>query len=50
MVEEKDLEEIQEFLITIAHDAGDMIMSANPSTGDTGSKKNCRRTHHPPYA
>jgi hypothetical protein len=42
MLGEKELEEIQEFLIKIAYEAGDMILSAHPSTGGTGSKKNCR--------
>lgn len=45
MLGEKDLEEIQEFLINIAHEAGDMILSAHPSTGGTGSKKNCMNLH-----
>jgi len=42
MLGEKELEEIQEFLINIAHAAGDMILSAHPSIGGIGSKLNCR--------
>ena len=42
MLGEKELEEIQEFLIKIAHEASEMILSAHPSTGGTGSKINCR--------
>ncbi|KIW08149.1 uncharacterized protein PV09_01081 [Verruconis gallopava] len=34
------LKEIKEFLIAIAHEAGDMITTAHPSTGASGSKKN----------
>jgi len=40
-MEVKQLEEIRDFLIQIAHDAADMILSAHPSTGSSGSKKNC---------
>lgn len=35
-----DLQEIHDFLITIAHKAGEMITAAHPSTGAAGSKKN----------
>jgi len=42
MLHEMKLEEIQEFLIKIAHEAGDMILSAHPSAGGTGSKLNCK--------
>lgn len=42
MLGEKELEEIQEFLVKIALEAGDMILSAQPSTGGTGSKLNCK--------
>jgi hypothetical protein len=42
MLGEKELEEIQEFLIKIAYEAGDMILSAHPSAGGTGSKIKCR--------
>ena len=42
MLGEKELEEIQEFLIKIAYEAGEVILSSHPSTGGTGSKKNCK--------
>jgi myo-inositol-1(or 4)-monophosphatase len=38
----KQLEEIKDFLVGVAHEAGDMIVSAHPSTGSSGSKKNCK--------
>jgi hypothetical protein len=41
----KELEQIRDFLVTIAHEAGDMIMSAHPTTGSSGSKKNCKSTY-----
>ncbi|KAI9681423.1 MAG: hypothetical protein M1817_002707 [Caeruleum heppii] len=34
------LQEIHDFLIAIAHQAGTMILAATPSTGASGSKKN----------
>ena len=37
----KKLEEIRDFLVAIAHEAGDMITTAHPTTGASGSKKNC---------
>ena len=37
----KKLEEIKDFLVQIAHEAGDMITTAHPTTGASGSKKNC---------
>ena len=37
-----DLQEIHDFLITIAYKAGEMITTAHPSTGAAGSKKNCK--------
>ncbi|KAF2424916.1 inositol monophosphatase [Tothia fuscella] len=36
----KQLEEIRDHLVSIAHKAGDMITAAHPSTGSSGSKKN----------
>jgi myo-inositol-1(or 4)-monophosphatase len=38
----KELEEIRDFLVSIAHEAGDMILSARPTTDSSGSKKNCK--------
>jgi myo-inositol-1(or 4)-monophosphatase len=40
-----DLQEIHDFLITIAHKAGEMITAAHPSTGAAGSKKNCKTSN-----
>jgi hypothetical protein len=42
----KQLEEIKDFLVQIAHDAGDMITTAHPTTGASGSKKNCKSRLH----
>jgi len=42
MLSEKELEEIKDFLIQIAYEAGDMIRSAHPSAEETGSKINCK--------
>jgi hypothetical protein len=39
---EYPLEEIRDFLVAIANEAGDIILAAHPSTGSSGSKKNCR--------
>jgi hypothetical protein len=41
MLGESELVEIQELLIKIAYEAGDMILSAHPSIDGTGSKLNC---------
>lgn len=35
------LEEIRDFLVMVAHKAGDMILAARPSTGNMDLKKNC---------
>lgn len=35
------LEEIRDFLVMVAHKAGDMILAARPSTGKMDLKKNC---------
>jgi myo-inositol-1(or 4)-monophosphatase len=40
MLETKELQEIRDFLVEIAHEAGDMILTAVPTTGSSGSKKN----------
>lgn len=40
-----DLQEIHDFLITIAYKAGEMITAAHPSTGAAGSKKNCKTSN-----
>jgi myo-inositol-1(or 4)-monophosphatase len=40
-METKELEGIRDFLVSVAHEAGDMILSAHPTTGSSGSKKNC---------
>lgn len=37
----KKLEEVKDFLIGLAHNAGDMITTAHPTTGASESKKNC---------
>lgn len=38
---EPNLQEVHDFLVTIAHKAGDMIRNATPTTSDTlGTKKN----------
>jgi hypothetical protein len=36
------LEEIRDFLVMVAHKAGDMILAAHPSTGKMDLKKNCK--------
>jgi len=36
-----NLQEIHDLLISIAHEAGRMIMAATPSYLDSGTKKNC---------
>jgi len=40
-MDELDLQDIHDFLIEIAHQAGDMITAARPSNSGSGSKKNC---------
>ena len=35
-----DLQEVHDFLITIAHRAGEMILSATPKPAGSGIKKN----------
>ncbi len=39
-----NLQEIHDFMISIAKQAGERIVSAKPTTQDTGSKKNCLYT------
>jgi len=39
-MDEYPLEKIRDFLVSIANEAGDMILAAHPSTGSSGSKKN----------
>jgi hypothetical protein len=39
------LKEIHDFLIVIAHKAGETILAAKPSTGTTDSKKNSKLPH-----
>ena len=36
-----NLQEIHDFLITVAKEAGRMILSAKPSNDSSGTKKNC---------
>jgi hypothetical protein len=49
-LEVKELRAIHDLLIVTAKKAGEMITSAKPSTGDTGSKKNCETKHfHIPF-
>jgi myo-inositol-1(or 4)-monophosphatase len=36
-----NLQEIHDFMVSIAKQAGERIVSAKPSTGAAGSKKNC---------
>lgn len=36
-----NLQEIHDFMISIARKAGEMITSAHPTTEQAGSKKNC---------
>jgi myo-inositol-1(or 4)-monophosphatase len=38
-----DLQEIHDFMISIAKQAGERIVAARPTTQASGSKKNCRR-------
>ncbi len=40
-VTEPNLQEIHDLFIKIARQAGLMILSANPNTIDSGTKKNC---------
>lgn len=35
-----DLQEVHDFLVSIAYKAGDMILSATPSAANLGTKKN----------
>jgi len=35
-----DLQEVHDFLVTVAHKAGDMITSATPKAAGSGMKKN----------
>lgn len=37
-----NLQEIRDCLVAVAHEAGKMIMAANPQDLDTGTKLNCR--------
>ena len=39
---EPNLQEIHDFLISIARKAGEMITGAKPTTASSGSKKNCK--------
>lgn len=41
---ELNLQEIQDTLVEIAHEAGRMILSANPTDIDQGTKLNCKFT------
>lgn len=41
-METKKLENIRDFLVAIAYEAAEMIISAHPTTGTSGSKKNCK--------
>jgi myo-inositol-1(or 4)-monophosphatase len=43
------LKEIHDFLIVIAHKAGETILAAKPSTGTTDSKKNSMLLHNHVY-
>jgi myo-inositol-1(or 4)-monophosphatase len=37
-----NLQEIHDFMISIAKQAGERIVSAKPTTENAGSKKNCK--------
>jgi myo-inositol-1(or 4)-monophosphatase len=39
-----NLREIHDFMISIAKQAGERIVSAKPTTQGSGSKKNCKHT------
>jgi myo-inositol-1(or 4)-monophosphatase len=39
---ELDLQDIHDTLVSIAYDAGRMILSANPTDIDQGTKLNCK--------
>lgn len=39
--EDPNLQEIHDFLIEIAHRAGEVILAARPTTEASGTKKNC---------
>jgi myo-inositol-1(or 4)-monophosphatase len=41
-----NLQEIHDFMISIAKKAGERIVSAEPTTDTAGSKKNCKHHHH----
>ena len=40
-----DLEQIHEYLINLAYDAGAMILAATPSSVEAENKKNCTLPH-----
>lgn len=40
-----DLQEIHDTLITVAHEAGRMMLSANPADIDKGTKLNCKSSN-----
>lgn len=42
-----NLQEIHDTLVDIASEAGKMIMAANPSSIDQGTKLNCECASHP---
>jgi myo-inositol-1(or 4)-monophosphatase len=44
-MEESKLKEIHDFFIDIAKKAGEVIVSAKPSTETAGNKKNCIYAH-----
>lgn len=41
-----NLQDIHDTLISVAHEAGRMILSANPQDIDTGTKLNCMIYFH----
>lgn len=45
-----DLDEIHDYLISLAFRAGDIINSALPTDDSTGSKMNCKTTIYAPPA
>ena len=45
---EINLYEIHDVLVSTAKNAGEMILSANPTTASSGSKKNCAFASHLP--
>jgi myo-inositol-1(or 4)-monophosphatase len=44
---EINLQEVHDLLVSIAHEAGRMQMSATPSYLDSGTKKNCSIPYFP---